>query len=314
MPPTLQSAEDQPAVARPLQRADLGRIATAAGVPVDVIEKDYVLSYLLAGITEVPDLAGLRFKGGTALKKTIFGPSYRFSEDLDFSAINVPQGVEIEPHVNAAVRAAEQRLTQRGRFRVEFDRPPEKRQHPKGQDAFRVRVAFPWQKEPNVRVKLEITHDEPVLLPTHSHPLLHGYEDIGESGALAGISVETYALEEIVAEKLRALRQTHQRLEERGWNRPRARDYYDLWRLLTDFEAAIDPEAVRRVLPDKMTHRGVGYASVEDFFTTPLVSAARRNWQSNLGNFVDNLPDVDEVLTDLRPRIASLLGSLAPRK
>jgi len=43
---------------------------------VEVIEKDYVLRYLLAGMSSVPALAGLRFKGGTALKKMNFGPSY----------------------------------------------------------------------------------------------------------------------------------------------------------------------------------------------------------------------------------------------
>ena len=50
-----------------------------------VVEKDYALSYLLAGVAANPDLSGtLIFKGGTALKKLYFG-DYRFSEDLDFS-------------------------------------------------------------------------------------------------------------------------------------------------------------------------------------------------------------------------------------
>jgi predicted nucleotidyltransferase component of viral defense system len=34
---------------------------------------------------------GFVFKGGTALKKVHFG-SNRFSEDLDFSAVDAPQG------------------------------------------------------------------------------------------------------------------------------------------------------------------------------------------------------------------------------
>lgn len=39
-----------------------------------VVEKDYALSYLLAGIAANPDLSGtLIFKGGTALKKLYFG-------------------------------------------------------------------------------------------------------------------------------------------------------------------------------------------------------------------------------------------------
>lgn len=36
-----------------------------------IVEKDYALSYVLAGIAQQPELFGsLVFKGGTALKKT----------------------------------------------------------------------------------------------------------------------------------------------------------------------------------------------------------------------------------------------------
>ena len=54
---------------------------------VGVIEKDYVLGWLLAGIANHPDLAGTWvFKGGTCLKKCYF-ETYRFSEDLDFTLL-----------------------------------------------------------------------------------------------------------------------------------------------------------------------------------------------------------------------------------
>lgn len=43
-------------------------------VPMHVIEKDYALSYILAGIEKQPELThSLIFKGGTALKKIFFG-------------------------------------------------------------------------------------------------------------------------------------------------------------------------------------------------------------------------------------------------
>jgi predicted nucleotidyltransferase component of viral defense system len=269
------------------------------------VEKDYVLSYLLVGIAGTPGLTGLKFKGGTALKKMIFGPSYRFSEDLDFSALGAPRGSDIDPLIAQAIRRAQDLLEARGRFRLEFDRPPERSPHPGGQDAFRVRVAFPWQGTPMVRVKLEITHDEPVLLTTSPRILQHGYEALGED--LGHVVVDTYAVDEIVAEKLRALRQTQQRLEARGWNRPRARDYYDLWRILSERWAELNEGAVKHILPEKMAHRGVGFETVDDFFTPQLLVEARRNWQSNLGTFVSPLADVELVLTDLRSLIAELL-------
>ena len=50
-----------------------------------VVEKDYALGWLLAGIYHHPALREVWiFKGGTCLKKCYF-ETYRFSEDLDFT-------------------------------------------------------------------------------------------------------------------------------------------------------------------------------------------------------------------------------------
>ena len=51
----------------------------------EVVEKDYVLGWLLVGIAQHQELRETWvFKGGTCLKKCYF-ETYRFSEDLDFS-------------------------------------------------------------------------------------------------------------------------------------------------------------------------------------------------------------------------------------
>ncbi len=59
------------------------------GIPWEVLERDYLLSWVLAGVSQVPKLhETLSFKGGgTALKKCYFG-DYHFSEDLDFSGLD----------------------------------------------------------------------------------------------------------------------------------------------------------------------------------------------------------------------------------
>jgi predicted nucleotidyltransferase component of viral defense system len=52
---------------------------------VDVVEKDYVLGWLLAAAASHSETStNWVFKGGTCLKKCYF-ETYRFSEDLDFS-------------------------------------------------------------------------------------------------------------------------------------------------------------------------------------------------------------------------------------
>ena len=69
---------------RPL-RTRLEDVRRRLGIRWEVLERDYLLSWVLAGIDAVPELRRtLVFKGGTALKKCYFG-DYRFSEDLDFS-------------------------------------------------------------------------------------------------------------------------------------------------------------------------------------------------------------------------------------
>lgn len=48
------------------------------------VQKDYVLSWVLKGISENTLFSTWIFKGGTCLKKCYF-ETYRFSEDLDFT-------------------------------------------------------------------------------------------------------------------------------------------------------------------------------------------------------------------------------------
>ena len=91
-----------------------------------------------------------------------------------------------------------------------------------------------------VPVKIEITHDEPVLLPAPVMPVAHGYEETLEA------AVRAYRLEEICAEKLRATRQTQAKLNARGWARPRGRDSYDLWHLVRWIQGGSTGTASRR--------------------------------------------------------------------
>lgn len=81
------------------------------GLPWEVLERDYLLSWILVGIGQVDTLRdALIFKGGTALKKCWFG-DYRFSEDLDFSVTKgVPTGPALEEAMQEACRLAAQQL------------------------------------------------------------------------------------------------------------------------------------------------------------------------------------------------------------
>ena len=163
------------------------------GIRWETLERDYVLSWVLAGISQVGRLKDtVIFKGGTALKKCYFG-QYRFSEDLDFSGINdVPTGSEMEDSMRTACHEAAQLLDEYAPVAFECERYTERDRHPSGQEAFTIRASLPWHRGPQVRVMVEISMDEPVLRSTQKHKVIHDY---GEP--LDG-SIKVYSLEEIV--------------------------------------------------------------------------------------------------------------------
>ena len=106
---------------RPL-RLRIRAVSQRQGTPQQVIEKDYVLSYIIAGISSHSRLKDvLVFKGGTALKKLFFG-EYRFSEDLDFSADNSPKGEKLEGALRETVDEAHRLLSLHGPFSIQLER------------------------------------------------------------------------------------------------------------------------------------------------------------------------------------------------
>jgi uncharacterized protein len=71
-----------------IKQGEIQKKANAVGVRDQQIEKDYILSWILYGISKHGQLSNeIVFKGGTVLKKVYF-ENYRFSEDLDFTLLN----------------------------------------------------------------------------------------------------------------------------------------------------------------------------------------------------------------------------------
>lgn len=274
------------------------------GLPWEVLERDYLLSWILAGICRVPSFHDtLVFKGGTALRKCYFG-DYRFSEDLDFTGIgSIPTGVAMEAAIRDACAVAADLLNLYAPVEIVSTRHVERDPHPADQEAFDIRARFPWHRGPYVRVSVEVSTDEKVLRPTVRRPLFHDYGEAIET------ELTVYSLEEIVAEKLRAILQHVQSLERRGWARSRARDYYDLWRILTAYRDRMGVYDFRSLLRAKCVVRDVAFTDTEDFFTERMLSVVERTWESWLGPLVPDLPNCAEVINQLRPLVADLLGS-----
>ena len=155
-------------------RMRLEDIRRRLGIRWEVLERDYLLSWVLAGIDAVPELRRtLVFKGGTALKKCYFG-DYRFSEDLDFSGREgVPTGDAMEGLLRRACEAAQQMLGEYAAVELHCGRYEERNPHPGGQEAFRIRARLPWHRGLDTPVKVEITIDEPILWPVAQREIMH---------------------------------------------------------------------------------------------------------------------------------------------
>ena len=274
-----------------------------SGVPWDVLERDYLLSWILAGIDRVASLRDtLVFKGGTALKKCYFG-DYRFSVDIDFSGVQgVPVGEAMELAVMEACEEAVKFMDEYAPVDVHCDRYREKQPHPGGQEAFTIRARFPWQRKPQTRVMIEITVDEKIIRPAPRRKIMHGY------GEPLNAAIRVYALEEIVAEKLRAILQHLEMLESRGWSRSRARDYYDIWRVLGLYGHRMELTDFAELLREKCEVRSVCFAGPDDFFAERMLANVEKNWDQWLGPLVPRLPSFETVIGELRPQIADLLA------
>lgn len=244
----------------------------------------------------------LVFKGGTALKKCYFG-DYRFSEDLDFSGLKgVPTGDAMEQAIREACGAAVKLLDEHAPVEVSCERYTERESHPGGQEAFTIRARFPWQRQPQTRIMIETTVDEKILKPTLKRKLIHEYGEPIES------EIRVYALEEIVAEKLRAILQHAEQLEERGWSRSRARDYYDLWRVLGAYKHQMDLSDFTIFLGVKCAVRNVTFTGPDDFFQDTMLASIEKSWGQWLGPLVPVLPSFKTVIGELRPQIAVLVS------
>ena len=286
---------------RPL-RTRLQEARGRLGIPWEVLERDYLLSWVLAGISRTPVLRDtLVFKGGTALKKCYFG-DYRFSEDLDFSALEgVPTGDEMERLVNQVCDAAVRLLDEYAPVEIICERYTEREPHPGGQEAFTIRARFPWQSRLQTRVMIEVTVDERIIWLPEKRRVNHQY---GES---IDVDVQVYSLEEIVAEKLRALLQQARLFERRGWSRSRARDYYDLWRVLGTYGDWMNLAGFSSLLRKKCSVRGVSFVGPGDFFHEPMLANVEKTWAQWLGPLVPELPLFETVMNELRPKVEDLI-------
>ncbi|MBI3615177.1 MAG: nucleotidyl transferase AbiEii/AbiGii toxin family protein [Candidatus Omnitrophica bacterium] len=274
----------------------LKNLATQFLLREDIVEKDYVIGWVLWGIGTDPELKSTWiFKGGTCLKKCYI-ETYRFSEDLDFTIL--PEG----PIKSAQVLPLLTRVLARIREASGLDfsvRTPYLRERPNGLSAEgRLYYRGPRNAPTPASLKLDLTADEKVVRPPVLQPIAHPYPGkLPEPG-----TVRCYGFEEVFAEKIRAL-------GERG----RPRDLYDIINLFWHQDLRAEPALIRSVLLEKCRSKGVPVSAFESIKNSPYRAELEAEWANMLAHQLPVLPPFDQFWREL-PKVFSWLEGVTIRE
>lgn len=265
-------------------------IAPERGLRPDVVEKDYVLGWLLMGIAEHPLLSNWVFKGGTCLKKCFF-ETYRFSEDLDFT---VPEGMayDEEAYRTALLECTEKIAEETGIYFPQEVIEVKESFNKAGQKTFLGKISYRGPLMPQTRdlprIKIDLTQHELIAENPEKRSIRHFYTDAPQSP----VSVLCYSVNEILAEKTRAL------YERQG----RVRDLYDVVNIVRNYGEQIELQKARETLRKKFEFKSLPAPSVESILETVDFDTLRANWGDQLGHQLPVLPPAESYFEELRTK------------
>ena len=276
-----------------ISKDEILSVADETGLTPAVVEKDYVLGWLLAAIHQNTAFSdSWVFKGGTCLKKCYF-ETYRFSEDLDFTLKDenyLNEELLTEQFSEIAEWLYEACGIELPQDRFKFDIY----ENPRGKKSCQGRIYygsyFASGKKTMPKIKLDLTADEVLVMPPSRQPVIHSYSDVpGE-----GIHVNCYSYPEVFGEKLRAL-------GERG----RPRDLYDVINLYRNDQLPA-PAIINDVLVQKCAYKGIEKPNLADM--DKYREALQQNWEPMLAHQLPALPAF-ELYWDALPEFFEWLAS-----
>jgi len=225
-------------------------------VPITTIERDYVQNCILKYL----DKPYLVLKGGTGIKKMYFR-DYRFSDDLDFTLTDRINSNQITKLFSEIIREIYQE------YGISFQNNIKLREIKTG---FRFVLYFQI-KSSLLSLKFDLTKSEyeKILLPIKKLSVLNPYSE----EIIA--NVQSYALEEIMAEKIRSV-----------FQRTRPRDIYDIVQIAED----CNKNHIEGILPEKMGSKNVKY-DINDLINRK--KDYKFAWNNSLKTLMREIPDFD---------------------
>lgn len=273
-----------------ISRQDILDRAAEWGLRPDVVEKDYVLGWMLSALAKHPETSEKWvFKGGTCLKKCYY-ETYRFSEDLDFSL--TPDAAYSREELEAILRDLTAGCARESGIEFLDDRVIVRERTDRlegltfeGRIGYRGPLAIPsWP-----RVKFDLTQHELIARRPTPRAIIHPYPDDLPVGA----PILSYAFEELIAEKTRALIE-----------RVRPRDLYDVVFLLDNAVELPDPRDLRAVFHEKCRWKGIEPPTAQS--VVELVGSSeelKADWEAMLRHQLPELPPLETI----RSRLVGLL-------
>lgn len=249
----------------------------------DVVEKDYVLGWVLWGIGANPVLGkSWVFKGGTSLKKCYF-ETYRFSEDLDFTLLpGSPQSeADLRPILGDILREVADASG------IDFSgRAPMIKNHSSGNyTEGRIYYTGPRRSPQVASIKLDLSASERVVRTPVRRLIAHPFPDSLPDPA----DVLCYAPEEVFAEKIRAMGE-----------RSRPRDLYDIVNLFRRPEFTSAPRIIREALEDKCSTKGVPFPALEAISNSEARLELESEGENMLGHQLPALPPLESFWSQLK--------------
>lgn len=251
------------------------------GVRDQQIEKDYILSWILQGISQHEDLSKtIVFKGGTVLKKVYF-EDYRFSEDLDFTLLdNEVSNEQIFEWFDEVFEY----IKEEANIPLEII---DNNEHEDGRINYYISYVGPLGGlGANKKVKVDISRSENLVFDPVLNDVFIGYTDQEEHKLLC------YSLEEVLVEKLRSVMQ-----------RMQARDFYDIWYLLE--EHGMDVDFYINEFKTKCESKDVNPADFHKKLEQRLPQYKGR-WQKSMAVQIHDLPDFDAILREVMRHLKKL--------
>ena len=277
-------------------RNEILQIASNKYLNPFVIEKDYVLGWLLAGISHNPTMSKLLvFKGGTCLKKCYF-ETYRSSEDLDFTVYknsDISERLLQEEFSKIAVWISNNSGIEMPLEKIAFWSLI----NSGGNSSYQGKVHYrgpisPTSKYVIPKIKLDITIDEIIVDEPVLAKVNHEFSDI----PISNIIILSYSYIEVFAEKIRALKE-----------RTRPRDLYDVISFYRRPESHDLASQVKHILKEKCFFKAIDFPKIDD--VTIHKEKCEQGWKEQLEHQIPMLPSFASFWDELEDFFSWLNGN-----